>query len=268
MAELVWGSTGQRYFESGIDRGVLYPQVGPGVPWNGLTGVGEKADGGTPRPFYADGYKYLNLSSSEEFAATLTALAAPAEFARLDGTRSVLNGLFITQQRRESFGLAYRTRVGNDLEGVDHGYKIHLIYNALASATNREYKTLDTSASPLSMSWEITTTPPKITGYRPSAHFIIDSRYTPKTLMAQFEGMLYGTFSTDPYLPDIPELMELFNSLVTIQLYKQQFGGTFDFESTPAIRSSIKPTPAPGQTVLWLDISAGDYAKLTLVTGE
>lgn len=268
MAELVWGSTGQRYFETGIDRGVFYPKVGPGVAWNGLTGISEKPDGGSPRPFYADGFKYLNLSSAEEYAASLTAFSAPAEFAACDGTQSIRNGLFITQQRRQQFGLSYRTRVGNDMDGADHGYKIHIVYNALASATNHDYRTLDSSASPVSLSWEITTTPPEITGYRPSAHFVIDSRYTPKTLMSQFEGMLYGTGGTDPFLPTVPQLMEQFNSLVTIQLLKEQLGGTFEFESTPAIRHSVKPTPAPGQSVLWLNTSAGSYAKLTLVTGE
>jgi hypothetical protein len=268
MAELVWGGIGQRYFESGIDRGVLYPRVGPGVAWNGLTAVDEKPDGGSPRPFYADGYKYLNLSSAEEYSASISAFSAPDEFAACDGTQSVLNGLFITQQRRQSFGLSYRTITGNDVDGIDHGYKIHLIYNALASATSRNYQTIGNSPSPIGLSWDITTTPPEITGYRPSAHFIIDSRYTPTILMAQFEGMLYGTSYTDPYLPTVAQLMEQFNSLVTIQMLKEQLGGTFAFESVPAIQHSIKPTPAPGQSVLWLDTSAVDYDKLTLVTGE
>lgn len=268
MAELVWGGVGLRYFESGIDRGVLYPKVGPGVAWSGLTAVNEKPDGGSPRPFYADGYKYLNLSSAEEYAASLSAFSAPPEFAACDGTQSVLNGLFITQQRRQQFGFSYRTRIGNDNDGVEHGYKIHLVYNALASATSRNYQTLGSSPSPVALSWDITTTPPEITGYRPSAHFVIDSRYTPKVLLSQFEGMLYGTSSTEPMLPTVPQLMEQFNSLVNIQLYREQLGGTFAFESVPAIRQSIAPTPAPGQSVLWLDTSAGDYAKLTLVTGE
>lgn len=268
MAELVWGSIGQRYFESGIDRGVLYPRVGPGVPWNGLTGVSEKADGGSPRPFYADGYKYLNLSPTEEYSASLTAFSAPPEFARCDGTQSILNGLFITQQRREQFDFSYRTRVGNDQDGSEHGYKIHLVYNALASATSRDYQTIDSGSQPVVMSWDITTTPPEITGYRPSAHFIIDSRYTPKTLLSQFEGMLYGTAGTEPLMPTVPQIMEQFSSLVTVELYREQMGGTFAFEKVPAIRQSIKPTPAPGQTVLWLDTSAGSYAKLTLITGE
>lgn len=268
MAELVWGVSGQRYFETGIDRGVLYPRVGPGVAWSGLTAVNEKPSGGDPTAFYADGYKYLNLSSAEEYAAGIEAFSAPPEFAACDGTTGIHNGLFITQQRRQQFGFSYRTIVGNDSDGSDHGYKIHLVYNALASPSSKNYRTLSNSAEPLSLSWDITTTPPDISGYRPSAHFVIDSRYTPRILMNQFEGILYGTAGTEPYLPSVDELMELFNSMVYIQLYREQLGGTFAFESVPAIRSSITPTPAPGQTVLWLDTSAGTHSKLTLVTGE
>lgn len=210
MAELVWGSTGQRYFETGIDRGVFYPKVGPGVAWNGLTGISEKPDGGSPRPFYADGFKYLNLSSAEEYAASLTAFSAPAEFAACDGTQSIRNGLFITQQRRQQFGLSYRTKVGNDEDGLDHGYKIHLVYNALASAASRNYKSSSNTGEAMGLSWEITTTPPEVTGYRPSAHFVIDSRYTPESIMIDLESILYGTFETEPRLPEVSEIMDMF----------------------------------------------------------
>lgn len=267
MAELVWGGIGQRYFESGVDRGVLYPRVGPGVAWNGFTGVTESPTGGSPTPFYSDGYKYLNLASAEEYAATLEAFSAPPEFAVSDGTQSVLNGLFITQQRRQPFGLSYRTKIGNDSDGIEHGYKIHLVYNALAAASSRNYVSMSNTGEAMGLSWQITTTPPEISGYRPSAHFVIDSRYTPKILLAQFEGMLYGTAMADPYLPTIAEMMAQFNSLVFIELMKAGLAGSFYVENTPAIRSVVAPTPAPGQSVLWLDISAG-YGKLTLVTGE
>jgi hypothetical protein len=267
MTEITWSADGQRYFEAGVDRGVLYPRLGPGVPWNGLTAVSETPNGGGPIPFYADGYKYLNLSSAEEFQANLSAFSAPSEFGVCDGTQGVLNGLFITQQPREQFGLSYRTKVGNDTEGADHGYKLHLVYNCLASPSARNNQTLSKSVTPLSLSWDITTTPPDITGYRPSAHFVIDSRYTPDTLISQFEGMLYGTATTPSFLPTIPQLMALFNSLVTIQLWTEGLAGAFGYVSTPAIRSDVMPTPAPGQSVLWLDTSAG-YSQLTLVTGE
>lgn len=267
MTELVWSAVGQRFFETGVDRGVLFPRVGPGVPWNGLTAVSETPNGGSPMPFYADGYKYLNLASSEEFQAQLDAFSSPAEFGVCDGTQGVLNGLFITQQPREQFGLSYRTKIGNDTDGSDYGYKLHLVYNCLAAPSSRNNQSVNNSSSPMALSWDITTTPPDITGYRPSAHFVIDSRYTPVSLMSQFEGMLYGTAATPSFLPSIPQLMALFDSLVTIQLWTEGLAGAFGYVSTPAIRSAVMPTPAPGQSVLWLDTSAG-YSQLTLVTGE
>lgn len=214
MAGLVWGDVGQRYFETGIDRGVLYPRVGPGVAWNGLLSVNEKPTGGTPQPFYSDGYKYLNVSSAEEFAASIDALSAPPEFGVCDGSQSIRNGLFITQQRRESFGFAYRTKVGNDVEGLEYGYKIHLVYNALASASSKNYSSLSDSSNPISLSWDISTVPPNIIGYRPSAHFVIDSRYTPSALLIEIESILYGTSIFDPRLPSVTEIIELFNSYV------------------------------------------------------
>jgi hypothetical protein len=267
MVELIWGGIGQRYFETGIDRGVLYPRVGPGVAWNGIKSVSEKPTGGSPTPFYYDGFKYLNLASAEEFEATIEAYSAPDEFAKCDGTQSVLNGLFITQQRREQFGLSYRTKIGNDVDGQDHGYKIHIIYNALASTTSRNYRSVSRSTEPAALSWTISTVAPAITGFRPSAHFVIDSRYTPSILLSQFEGMLYGTASNDPYLPAVTELMSMFNAMVFIQMFKEQEDGTLALENVPAIRSVTAPVPAVGQEILWLDISAG-YGKLTLVTGE
>jgi hypothetical protein len=212
MAVLSWDVIGLRFFESGIDRGVLYPAGGVGVPWNGLKGVSERASGGSPRPFYSDGYKYLNLTSSEEYAATIDAFSAPAEFNSADGIASIRNGLYITQQRRKSFGFSYRTLVGNDSEGLGYGYKIHLIYNALASATSKSYQSMGSSVDPMTLSWEITTTPPLLSGYTPTAHFIIDSRMTPALLLAQIEAMLYGSTASDPRLPSVSELITLMST--------------------------------------------------------
>lgn len=268
MAQLTWGDYGSRYFETGIDRAVLYTENSIGVAWNGLTAVNETPSGGQALGFYADGYKYLNVSSAEEYEATINAFSAPREFAVCDGAQTILNGLYITQQRRESFGFSYRTRVGNDVDGVDHGYKIHLVYNALAEATSRNYQTLGSSPTPVELSWKISTKPPRITGYRPSAHFIIDTRVTPAPLIAEIEGMLYGTSTSSPVLPSIPDIMELFRSVVTIQMMREQPNGSLALGSVPVIRSSKRPNPAPGLSTLWLDTSAGDYAKLILVTGE
>lgn len=212
MSALVWGSFGERFFETGIDRGVLYPSLGPGIPWNGLTSVSESPNGGQPTPFYADGFKYLNLASAEEFVATIEAFSAPPEFAECDGTLGILNGLFITQQPRKQFGLSYRTRVGNDIDSTDHGYKLHLVYNALAAPSARDNRSLSNSPEAITLSWQITTLPPEISGYRPSAHFVVDSRQTPLELMSTVEGLLYGSDSNDPFLPSVSVLMELFST--------------------------------------------------------
>ena len=190
MARLTWGATGERFFEAGTDRGVLYLPGEAGIPWNGLKSVSESPDGGSPRPFYIDGYKYLNVASAEEFRATLDAFSSPAEFGVCDGTLGIHNGLFATQQPRKSFNLSYRTMVGNDISGVDHGYKIHLVYNALAEPAQRSHQTHGTSISPLGLSWAISTTPPRLTGLKPTAHLVIDSRYTPEKLLTEIEDIL------------------------------------------------------------------------------
>lgn len=212
MTRLTWGASGLRYFETGVDRGVLYLPGKDGVPWNGLKSVAEAPSGGEPRPYYIDGIKYLNVASAEEFIATLEAFSSPPEFAICDGTLSLHNGLFVTQQPRSQFGLAYRTLVGNDIQGVDHGYKIHLVYNALAAPSQRSNQTVGTGVQPLSLSWQITTTPPRMTGVKPTAHFVIDSRLTPKRLMDAIEDILYGTVDDAARMPSVDELRALFDS--------------------------------------------------------
>lgn len=210
MAVLEWGTAGQRFFETGVDRGVLYPKIGNGVAWSGLLSVSEEPSGGEPKPYYFDGFKYLNLATAEEFSATIEAFSAPVEFGICDGTAAIHNGLFVTQQRRESFGFSYRTKVGNDVDGVDHGYKIHLVYNALSSPSQRNNATMGDSSEPITLSWGITTAPPPLSGFRPSAHFIIDSTKTEEAVLLELENILYGTSESDPYLPTISEIVSLF----------------------------------------------------------
>lgn len=212
MPRIAWGSTGERFFEAGVDRGVLYLPGQTGVPWNGLKAVSESPEGGEPRPYYVDGYKYINVASAEEFKATISAFGAPREFAECDGTKSIHNGLFATQQPRKPFGLSYRTLVGDDIRGSDNARKIHLVYNALAAPSTRENATLGNSATPLALSWGVTTTPPKITGLRPTAHFVIDSRLTPAGLMTEIEDILYGSDILSASLPSVEDLIELFNT--------------------------------------------------------
>jgi hypothetical protein len=218
MAQLVWGTVGQRYYETGIDRGVLFID-GEAVAWNGLTSVNEAPAGGEAKPFYLDGIKYANISAAAEYASTIEAFSSPRQFARCDGTASLGNGLFATEQPRKSFNFSYRTRVGNDVEGTDFGYKIHLVYNALTAPTTRNYASLTNSVEAGALSWAITTVPPRVTGIKPTAHLIIDSSQTPSNLLAAIEDILYGTETTAPRFPDIIELSTMFNEGGLIILY-------------------------------------------------
>lgn len=210
MARLSWAAVGERFYETGVDRGVLYVGIEPGVSWTGLTSVSESPTGGEASPFYIDGVKYLNLAGSEEFAATINAFSSPYEFGPCDGTMSIQNGLFVTQQPRKPFGLSYRTKLGNDIDGTDHAYKIHVVYNALAAPSERSNNTVGDSTDPLSLSWSVTTLPPSITGYKPTAHFMIDSRKTTETILATIEDILYGSDSGASRLPSPSELIAIF----------------------------------------------------------
>lgn len=210
MTRLTWGNVGERFFETGVDHGVLYPPTGYGVPWNGLVSISEAASGGEPTPYYMDGRKYINVSSAEEFTATITALSSPPEFNECDGTATIAWGLYATQQPRKSFGLAYRTFVGNDIDGVDHGYKIHLVYNALAAPSSSDSQSISDSVELVNYSWAIATLPRSLTGRKPTAHLVIDSRKTPKGLMRTLEDMLYGTEISEAWLPTPQEIADLF----------------------------------------------------------
>ena len=212
MSRLTWDATGERYFENGVDRGVLYVGATPGVAWTGLVSVAEAPSGGEPRAFYQDGLKYLQVSSKEEYVATISAFTAPKEFGVCDGMASIQNGLFVTNQPRKPFGFTYRTRVGNDVDGTEHGYKIHLVYNAMAAPTSRNNATLSADVAPETLAWQISTIPPTLTGKKPTAHFVIDSRYTPRGLLASIEDILYGSASFTPRLPSVSELTDLFQS--------------------------------------------------------
>ncbi len=210
MARLNWASSGERFFETGIDRGVLYLPSQPGVPWIGLVAVSENPNGGEAQPYYIDGIKYANIAVNEDYEATLAALAAPLEFGPCDGTAQIHNGLFATQQPRQPFSLSFRTLVGNDLQGAQHGYKIHLVYNALAEPSQRTNATQNRSSAPMGLSWKLSTLPPAITGYKNTAHLVVDSRYTDPEILAEVEDLLYGTDVTSPTLPTPDELIAIF----------------------------------------------------------
>lgn len=209
MTRLTWNDAGERFFEAGLHRGVLYPKLGPGVAWNGLIGVDETPSGGEVESYYFDGVKYLDFVASEDYSATIDAFSAPAEFAACDGTKQLSPGLYVTQQPRQSFGLSYRTLIGNDLEGTDHAYKIHLVYNATAAPAGRSHKTLTNAVDPATRQWTIHTVPPKATTYKPTAHLIVDSRDLTSGKLEALENLLYGTSSTNPRLPTQAEVITL-----------------------------------------------------------
>lgn len=194
---IVWDDLGERFYETGVDRGVLYPQAAGeypiGVAWNGLTAVTESPSGAEPTPLYADNIKYLNLMSVEEFGATIEAYTYPDEFEKCDGSSELTPGVTIGQQDRNSFGLSYRTVVGNDVDGNEHGYKLHLIYGAKAAPSDKGYATINDSPDAITFSWAVTTTPVNVEGHKPTASLVIDSTKVGIDKMEVIETILYGT---------------------------------------------------------------------------
>ena len=204
--ELVWDEIGKRYYETGVDHGVLYipDSAGAyinGVAWNGLTSVSESPSGAEPNAQYADNIKYLNLFSAEEFSATIEAFTYPDEFAQFDGLATPTPGVVVGQQSRKGFGLSYRTRIGNDVDGDDYGYKIHLIYGCYASPSEKAYTTINDSPEAINFSWSITTTPVAVPNLKPTSQIVIDSTQVDATTLAALEQMLYGDTGVDPALP-------------------------------------------------------------------
>ena len=217
MAKIEWDKTGERFYETGVKNGVLYVQVDgaypKGVAWNGLTAVTESPSGAEATPLYADDIKYLNLLSAEEFGATIEAYTYPDEFAECDGSASLATGVMIGQQARKTFGLCYRTTIGNDTDGNDHGYKLHIIYGALAAPSEKAYNTINDSPEAITFSWEVTTTPVNVTGAKPTASITIDStKATPEKLTA-LEKILYGDAEVEARLPLPDEIKTLFTTV-------------------------------------------------------
>jgi hypothetical protein len=220
MAELVWDETGQRFYETGVDHGVLYlPNTQgayvDGVAWNGLTSISEAPSGAEPNAQYADNIKYLNLFSAEEFGATVEAFTYPDEFSQFDGLGTPSPGVSIGQQSRRSFGLSYRTKIGNDVEGDDYGYKIHLIYGATASPSEKAYNTINDSPEAITFSWELTTTPVSVPGMKPTSVITIDSTKVDSATLAALEQILYGDTAVDPALPLPGTVITMFAGGVT-----------------------------------------------------
>lgn len=210
-APLTWDDTGKKIYETGTKRGVLYViddegNYGEGVAWNGLTAVTESNSGAEETALWADDIKYASLRSAEEFGATIEAYQCPPEFYACDGTAEVTTGVTINQQGRKAFGFSYTTTVGNDTKGNDYGEKIHLIYNATASPTERSYQTINDSPDAITLSWEIKTTPENLTGFKATAHIIIDTTKVNADKLAAFKAILYGSADANSRLPGPDEV--------------------------------------------------------------
>ena len=206
MPKLTWDNTGERIFETGVKQGVLYPiqsdgKYTKGVAWNGLTAVTESPSGAEATALYADDIKYLNLLSNEEFGATIEAYTYPDEFAECDGSAELATGVMIGQQKRKIFGLCYRTTIGNDVEGNDYGYKLHLVYGCLAAPSEKGYSTINDNPDAITFSWEVSTTPVNVAGFKPTSQITIDSTKADPTKLAALEAVLYGAEAAEAKLP-------------------------------------------------------------------
>ena len=214
MSKLVWDQTGDREYETGVKNGVLYPQgeggtYPKGVAWNGLISVTESPSGAEATALYADDIKYLNLMSNEEFGATIEAYMSPEEFDQCDGTASLATGVSIGQQKRKTFGMAYKTTIGNDVDGNDYGYKIHLIYGALAAPSEKAYSSINDSPEAMTLSWEVSTTPVTVDGFKPTATVVIDSTKADPTKLAALEAVLFGSAEKEARLPLPDEIVSI-----------------------------------------------------------
>ena len=214
MSKIVWDKTGERFYETGVDHAVLYPidaegLYNGGVAWNGITAINESPSGAEPNNLYADNIKYLVLVGAEDFGLTIEAYTYPDEWEQCDGSAEIAPGVLAGQQNRKIFGLSYRTKLGNDVDGQDHGYKLHLVYGGLASPSERGYQTVNDSPEPINPSWEVTTTPVDVPGFKPTARLIITSTKADPAKLAALETILYGSEEAEPRLPLPEEVIEL-----------------------------------------------------------
>lgn len=214
MSKIVWDAVGEHTFETGVRNGVLYLKdtqgaYSTGVAWNGLTSVSESPEGAEPTDLYADDIKYLTLMSAENFKATIEAYTYPVEFEECDGSATIAKGVVIGQQSRKPFGLCYRTAIGNDTDGNEHGYKLHIVYGCQASPSEKQYSTINDSPEAITFSWEVSTTPVNVTGKKPTATLIIDSTKADKEKLTALEDILYGSESSEPRLPLPDEIATL-----------------------------------------------------------
>lgn len=245
MTALLWDQVGERIFETGVDHGVLYIPDSNGVydtgyAWNGLVTVTESPSGAEANPQYADNIKYLNLYSAEDFGATIEAFTFPDAWYECDGSATPEPGVYVSGQTRKTFGMSYRTRVGNDLEGTDYGYKLHLIYGATAAPSEKAFNTINDSPEAITFSWEVTTIPVAVEGFKPTAQLVIDSTKVPPANLAALEQLLYGTISTDPSLPTPDSVIALFaGSVTTVTPTAPTYDSGTDIVTIPSVTGVV-----------------------------
>lgn len=221
MTRLVWDDSGSRVYETGVDRGVLAVNGGPGVSWSGLSLIVENFTGGDTEAFYLDGEKYLQVPSYEEFEATLSAYTYPEEFEECEGTYRIRYGLFLSQQRKKPFDLSYRTLIGNDIDGPDYAYKIHVVYNAIVKPSRRNYASINPDVNPDLFSWDLSTLPIRAENNKKSAHVVIDSRLTNEDTLSALETVLYGDESTSSSIPTIEEIIQIYEENATLRVIEE-----------------------------------------------
>lgn len=231
MSKIVWDKTGERFYETGVDHAVLYPidaegLYNGGVAWNGITAINESPSGAEPNNLYADNIKYLVLVGAEDFDLTIEAYTYPDEWEQCDGSAEIAPGVLAGQQNRKIFGLSYRTKLGNDVDGQDHGYKLHLVYGGLASPSERGYQTVNDSPEPINPSWEVTTTPVDVPGFKPTARLIITSTKADPAKLAALETILYGSEEAEPRLPLPGEVIELLKADAVTVITAAESGDT------------------------------------------
>lgn len=238
MAKVVWDRVGERLFQTGVDRGVLYPRDQIGVAWNGLTSVSEAPTGGEAKPLYIDGYKYMNKSTREEFEGSIEAFTYPTEFEQCEGTRQLGRGLSLGQQRRKSFGLSYRTKIGNDLSGLEHGYNLNLVYNALATPSTKNFVAVGDTTDPTIFSWSFSTKGIRVPGHLPVMHMTVNSTQTQSSLLIALEDILYGNDLVAPRMPLPSEVITLFAEWPDL-LIVDNGDGTFTVDGPDSVISML-----------------------------
>lgn len=263
MAKLVWDQISEKLYETGVEKGVIYPISSTGTypagyAWNGLTKVSESPSGAEATPIYANNKKYINMISNEEFGGTIEAYTYPDEFMECDGSKQAANGLYLGQQTRKAFGLCYKTLLGNDTDMNDYGYKLHIVYNALVSPSSKEFSTVNDSPEAITFSWEFNTTAVEVEGFKPISTLVIDSTKTDPDKLAALEDILYGTNSTDASLPSPNEIIALLGGAATPSVLLNTHGTIVNEGDTVTLVATTVPA---SETVTW-STSDGDYATV------